>query len=733
MAAAKKAKKTSPAPKKAPTAAERATAARAAALTLVDKINKGIASSLGFQGIVDLVGDELRGIFSKSDLSIRLVDLDARVMRFPYIYEKGRRMQLAPLPLQPEAKASKLRKAMQAKRVVLLRSREEMRAMGVGKPIPGTVPSRSMLAAPIVGASGVIGAIFLENYEHADAYDKDDARLLKTIGASLGVALENARLFEQTQRLLKDTEQRNAELAVINSIQQGIAASLDFQGIVDLVGDKVREVFKTGNMAIRWWDETSGLTHWLYAYEHGRRDTIAPTKPGPASNLLKAIRTREPVVVNQKGGRGKGVQGTDQPKSLLFVPILGSARVLGTIQLEDHERQGAFDESAVRLLSTVAASMGVALEIARNFAEMQRMLKETERRAAELAVINSIQQGIAASLDFQAIVDLVGDKLREVFHTGDIAIRWWDEATSTTTWLYSYEHGKRYAVEPTKLIEGGPTWLALTTRTPQLASPRQLEVGLIPGTDRSASMAVVPIVGSDRVLGTIQLEDHARENAFGDAEMRLLTTVAASMGVALESARNFAETQRLLKETAQRNAELAVINSIQQGVSENLDFQKIIDLVGDKLREVFGTGDISIRWWDRETNLIHQRYAYEHGVRLKDWTIPLRKGSLIERVLHERIVGVVNTVAEGDALGIKHVPGTDRSKSSVRVPIVAGDRALGYIMLENYEREHAFSDSDIRLLTTVANGMGVALENARLFKAEQERVAELAVINSIQE
>ncbi len=66
--------------------------------------------------------------------------------------------------------------------------------------------------------------------------------------AARWAALENARLFDETQRLLKETEQRNAELAVINSIQQGLAAKLNFQAIVDLVGDKLREVFKTRDL-----------------------------------------------------------------------------------------------------------------------------------------------------------------------------------------------------------------------------------------------------------------------------------------------------------------------------------------------------------------------------------------------------------------------------------------------------------------------------------------------------
>jgi GAF domain-containing protein len=86
-------------------------------------------------------------------------------------------------------------------------------------------------------------------------------------------------------------------------------------------------------------------------------------------------------------------------------------------------------------------------------------------------------------------------------------------------------------------------------------------------------MALVPIVVGDRRVGTITMENHEREHAFGESEVRLLTTIASSMGVALQSANLFDETQRLLKETEQRAAEMAVINSIQQGIAAELNFQ----------------------------------------------------------------------------------------------------------------------------------------------------------------
>src|SRR5207249_11011757 len=86
------------------------------------------------------------------------------------------------------------------------------------------------------------------------------------------------------------------------------------------------------------------------------------------------------------------------------------------------------------------------------------------------------------------------------------------------------------------------------------------------------------------------------------------------------------------------------------------------------------------------------------------------------------------------------LPGTADEKSAVYVPLVSGDQARGLISLVDTKREHAFSDSDVRLLQTLANSMSVALENARLFdetqrlfRESEQRAAELAIINRVQQ
>ncbi len=506
---------------------------------------------------------------------------------------------------------------------------------------------RSRVVAPLIAQRNLLGYLYADLDGAFGRFRESDRDLLGMLASQAAVALDNAqwsqgleqKVAERTEALNASNaklEQRANELTIINSIQQGMAAELDFKAIVDLVGDKLREVFATPDLSILWYEEPTNLLHYLYVYEHGRRLTIAPQPPRPNGSFETMRRTRQPHVLNKSEYAKYGatlIPGTDSSMSMISVPIIGGDRVLGSIGIENYEREDAFGEAEIRLLGTVAASMGVALENARLFDETQRLLKETEQRAAELAVINSIQEGVAAELDFRNIVDLVGDKLREVLRTEDIGIRWFDQANQLVHYVYEYEHGARLTIPSASPKTA--TWETLTSRrTPVLRNTAE-EVaagGVVPGTDSSKSTVSVPIIGSDRVIGGIIIENFEREYAFSDSEVRLLTTVASSMGVALENARLFDETQRLLKETEQRAAELAVINRIQEGMAAELDFQAIVDLVGDKLREVFKTGEIGIRWYDANTNLVHYLYEYEHGVRLNPPSQPPVPGGMFVRM-----------------------------------------------------------------------------------------------------
>ena len=245
------------------------------------------------------------------------------------------------------------------------------------------------------------------------------------LAAQAAVALANVRFAEgssaRSPNARAELEQRAGELTIINSIQQGIAAELDFQAIVDLVGDKLREVLKQRrhrhhagiDQATRPIQRTSTRSSTASGF------TVPPNRRARAdrSSTMIATRARRGPEHGRQRGAAVAVPGTDQAQVERCRPDHRQRPRAGHLTMENHEREHAFGESEIRLLTDVAAIMGVALENARLFDETQRLLKETEQRAAELAVINSIQQGMAAELNFQGIVDLVGDKLREVLRT----------------------------------------------------------------------------------------------------------------------------------------------------------------------------------------------------------------------------------------------------------------------------------------------------------------------------
>ncbi len=521
--------------------------------------------------------------------------------------------------------------------------------------IPGTESEKSAIYVPLVAGDQARGMIGLMDMNREHAFSDSDVRLLQTLANSMSVALENARLFDETQRLLKITEDRAAELAVINSIQQGLAAELDFQTIIDLVGDKLREVLNTGEIGIRWHEPKTNLIHYLYEYEHNARITI-PSAPPQGKTWEIIARTRKPLILNNiaeiQNFGVTAVPGTDTSKSIIYVPIVGSDRILGTIVTENYEKENAFSEADTRLLTTVASSMGVALENARLFDETQRLLKETEDRAAELAILNSVGEAMAKTLDVKTVTYNVGDKVREIFNAEIIDILMFDPITRMVQLTYSY-YGQYYENEPPwELSEGGLTSKIIATRQPLLLhtaqeineNGAQAYVTAIEDEEDPQSYMGVPIMVGEKVLGVVDVQS-LKPFAFDENNLRLLQTLSSNMGIAIENARLFDETQRLLKETEERNAELAIINSVQEALAAKLDMQGIYEAVGDKIREIFNADTTFIAFHDKDNDRIVAPYYIDKGIRPSITSRPYGKG-LNEVIIESGKPLLLNTYEE---------------------------------------------------------------------------------------
>jgi GAF domain-containing protein/CheY-like chemotaxis protein len=719
---------------------------RQAELAVINSVQEGLAKELDMQAIYDLVGNKIRDVFRAQVVLIASLDQETGLEHFKYLIEKGERFYPEPRPYD------KLREHLihTGERILINKHNEDTAASFGMKVVPGTEFPKSILFVPLVSGDKVKSYISLQNVDKENAFSESDVRLLETLANSMSVALENARLFDETNRLLKETEQRNAELAVINSVQESLVAQMDMQGIYDLVGEKMRDIFNAQVIDIVTYDSHRNLIEDRYAYEKGDR-TMVSARP-PYGFRKHVIETRQTLVVNRDMEKVRKIYDNrvivgQRAKSIVLVPMLAGGEVTGVISLQNLDQEDAFSESDISLLTTLTNSMSVALKSARLFDETVHLLKETEQRTAELAIINSVQEGLASKLDMQAIYDLVGDKIRDVFSAQGIAIAYFDRQTNMIHHPYYLFRGARVVQQPFELGKGLTSHI-IETGHPLLinenAAERYKELGAVfapSETEETAkSWLGVPLTSNGQVCGTIRLENYERDFAYSESDVSLLQTLANSMSVALENARLFDETNRLLTETEQRTAELAVINSVQEGLAKELDMQAIYDLVGNKVRDVFDAQVVLIASLEQETGLEHFKYVIEKGQRY--YPEPRRYDKLRQHLLEtkERILINQHNDEVAARFEMRTAPGTESPKSSLFVPLIIGDKVKSYVSLQNVDREHAFSESDVRLLETLANSMSVALENARLFdetnrllKETEQRTAELAVINSVQE
>ena len=562
-----------------------------------------------------------------------------------------------------------------------------------------------------------------------------------------------AWLAEAARRGLPDA-QRLAHLRLPSSLSD------PFKRLVDsgLRLNQLRSEAALHDFLIDEVTELSGAERVLLVLEGvGGRRVVGALLPSDedAAALLQAVNlwldeaaaTREPRLRHGPEGATEEAQ-----RSCLVTPLVAQGELLGHVYADIEGAFGRFRDADRDLLAMLAALAAVALanlrfavgleaQVAERTAEARSAQADAEQRAAELAIINGIQQAMADSLDFQGIVDLVGDKLREVLHTDTLGIRWYDDEARRVSFLYEVERGQRIHPAPRQIVPGGPVEQLSRARQPLLYPTREAmrAAGLLRvGAEQCLSAMRVPIVRGERMVAFISLENYEREQAYGEAELRLVSTIAASMGVALDNARLFKETQEALE---QQTATADVLGVISRSMG---DAAPVLDAILEKCEVLIDESVGSSITLVGDDGLVHMGHFRLNAAGKAFFDTPAAADAV---VLHLRsrppapyagspvecVVQAGRAVIYPDVVHGPDVPDSLRKVAHLllrgrqtyallAVPLFQNGRGLGTISVARY-RTGGFSDKEIALLQTFADQAVVAIENARLFNQTQEALA----------
>ena len=272
------------------------------------------------------------------------------------------------------------------------RATEEKRpSLAVTKPV--TVEKRTAeIASPVSAPSSALSLAFqagqnswatLQVVDETEqrAWSQDEQLLVKQVADQLSLALENARLFQETQA-------RAEELSVLNEMGRELSAKLDPVAIAEVVYRFTSRLMDTSNFFFALYDEKSEEKSYPLAFEEGQRILLSPSKLGNGGFSDYIIRNKRIVFApNDVLGHMKllGIEfialaDDETPsQSWLGVPLLIGDRVLGLISVQSVQKPNLYDSHDRDILTTIASQAAIAIENARLFQDTQK--SESELRA----------------------------------------------------------------------------------------------------------------------------------------------------------------------------------------------------------------------------------------------------------------------------------------------------------------------------------------------------------------
>ncbi|HSM57942.1 MAG TPA: GAF domain-containing protein [Candidatus Sulfomarinibacteraceae bacterium] len=415
----------------------------------------------------------------------------------------------------------------------------------------------------------------------------------------------------------------------------------------------------------------------------------------------------------------------EQPASGLILSLDGT-----DMQLQV-DRAEPFDEEEVALVEIVAGFLQERLaapppvnveESAPGVDGVQytganpERLQEEVRRIEELSAFHRIVLQLNTPLDLEAVLENITEAALELIEANNLHIYLWDAKKEEFTFCSAlWRDGRRTpavtaprsdGLTATVVRTGEPIIIDDANSHPLYQTPEAQEWGV-------KAIAGFPLRHNGRVIGAFTVT-YLERHIFTPDEQLLMTLLADQAAVAVENARLFSDAQQRLRSMS------ALVDMAKQ-VTGNLRVELVMQTTVQTLQKLLHARASTIALLSEDGNeLVVEAAAgikpQYHRVRIK-----LGDGVSGRAVSDRRMIYIRDTYQESDFLFFDEV-----LRSLLVVPLVTRNEVIGTLTVDS-DRPEAFNESDIQLMTIAAAQVSVAIANARLFEALEERAAELAV------
>jgi two-component system NtrC family sensor kinase len=370
----------------------------------------------------------------------------------------------------------------------------------------------------------------------------------------------------------------------------------------------------------------------------------------------------------------------------------------------------------------------VEQDLARKVQRLEQQVSEAhQREAATAEVLKVISR---SALDVQCVLDTLVNSAARLCDAYDAAILQVDgDGLSLAA-----HHGKIAFPGPIPVTRGTASGRAFIERRTIHVADVQAEPDEYPESRERAlrsgwhTALSVPLVRGDEAIGVILIR-RADVRPFGDREVELVETFADQAVIAIENARLFEEVQTRTKELQdsldRQTATSEVLGVISRSPNE---VQPVSDTIVATARRLCQAERAIVWRLEDETfrAVAHHGLPQERVESVLSVRMPLSRGSMVGRATLARRAVQVEDVATDPELAAAHAFNrAGNVHTSLAVPLLLKGHPIGVITLTR-TRVAPFDDKQVALIESFADQAVIAIENSRLFEAEQASKRELA-------